>query len=498
MTIAPTIGELVPGWVYEGKFPEGDEAALAQLARAWSKQAESNTTHAEELLHAMEALSETYSGPAARAANQSAEKTRTWLESGAEGCTSLSEACTAASVLITATKIAMNVVLLSLQVSTQKILKAEGGNILDVAGKLIKIRQVQIAAQAQIDALSRALVTKLGELKPEVEIKPELPKPKSLLLPGLGDNPAHPIGYADDTDGSKVGGDVPMEDGFPDISDIVGADDATSAMDENGTTPGMSPGVGTPGQGPEGLQNASDSALSDEEREGMYEEALTNLDEGDTTDYTEPNLTEDAEQVDPDAIPDSGYDTAPGSDTSPTNPDGMTPEQILGEDPTERPEPIIPSDEFEGGGPGPGTEDGPPAPIYDAPPLPEDQGNGSDGNGSDHGGADETPSGNDPTPSRPTPIDPTPGNNQNPWSPPPPQPEAPTYTPPVDHGGGNSGGNDSGGSHHTPPPPTYGPPPPIESQPVAPPEEPGTSGAGVAPTAPIGNPGGPTTAPPPG
>src|SRR5699024_3372623 len=176
---------LVPDWVHEGFFPEADEEQLAALGGVWKKQGDQAQQHSEDLDRQVRTLMAGYSGVAADAASAHVDKVRKVLDSTGTSCHSLAECCEKAAQLVTCAKTSINVVVLALQVQSDKLNGSSGssGNLVTKVATVVKLRQLQIAAQAKIKAIHDAVEKRIAELAPKADIEPRLTVPAGTTSP---------------------------------------------------------------------------------------------------------------------------------------------------------------------------------------------------------------------------------------------------------------------------------------------------------------------------
>ena len=177
MGLQVTVGSTVPSWVYADYFPKADEDKMQLIAKSWAQQATACSRAAESLGSTMSSLGNSYTGPSAEKAQAFATRTRQWIGSTADACNTLSGQVKHAAEYVLFTKRAMNVVLASLQAATQKATTQAKRNVLQQVVVAIKVRQMQIAARAQIRALNVACVNKIGALTATVDISPDMSAP---------------------------------------------------------------------------------------------------------------------------------------------------------------------------------------------------------------------------------------------------------------------------------------------------------------------------------
>ncbi|MDN5727368.1 MAG: hypothetical protein L0G99_15785, partial [Propionibacteriales bacterium] len=256
MAMAVLSGEYVPKWVYVGFFPEADEVALSSLARTWAAQAKACGERETELSTMLRGLASSFVGPAADAAVAKITAFGKYLDSTGAACTELAKTLSLQAAIVTFTKTAINVILAALQLKSQQLMGKKTG--IDKLVVIVQLRQLQIAAQAQIRGVHDAAVAKLAGLKPSVDIQPALTMPKgttSTFAPqskGSLFGQHLPKGLAAGVPGSggPAGPTADAGQDFWDASGLVGADE------QQGPSPGA--GMGT---------TASDAAFNDAEQQ---------------------------------------------------------------------------------------------------------------------------------------------------------------------------------------------------------------------------------------
>lgn len=181
MTITAEAGPLIPKWVYADSFPEADEDALRRLGTAWRALATAVAERGTEVTGTGRSLATEHQGTAGDASQQRIGLIGGWLGRTSAGCTSAAQACEQAAELVTAAKNAMNTILHSLLIASVKaVATAALLGPLGLAEVPTKLRQLQVVAQARLQALSRALTRRLGGLTLELDLDPAPgPAPKT-------------------------------------------------------------------------------------------------------------------------------------------------------------------------------------------------------------------------------------------------------------------------------------------------------------------------------
>lgn len=172
--ISITAPACVPGWVYEGLFPQADEDRLERLAATWHAQGQACAHDAETLDTAFRRLTGTWSGKDAAAAVARASSISSLVASTGRACQALGTGTASASQGVRATKLAMNLVLLKLGETTIALISA--GSLSPVAYEVaaVQIRAVQLAAYAILTSYERALIEHLSGIQFPADIQPRV------------------------------------------------------------------------------------------------------------------------------------------------------------------------------------------------------------------------------------------------------------------------------------------------------------------------------------
>jgi len=322
MGLQPNAGDLVPDWVYADYFPQADETLMGTLAQAWGRQADACTGKVEGIGRAMTTLSDTYAGPAAVAAEEHVLRARQWTTSVGDHCTKISQQVEQAAGYVRFTKTAINLVLVALQLATQRAQESSSG-LIDKVIVLMQIRQMQIAAQAQVRALSEACATKIGSLTVPVDINPTLTEPSTGAKTAYGvttstvayQHQAHGGGTGPTANPAAAmtgGGAVPT--GLPGDSADDGqvVDDPTAFMGGGPSAAGPGGPVPTGPLGPDGASADGDASnLLDGDGSNPFDPSAQQTMDHSTFDYDADDLAADSANVDPNAAADTL--TGPGA-----------------------------------------------------------------------------------------------------------------------------------------------------------------------------------------
>ncbi|NNG19693.1 hypothetical protein HJ590_08890 [Naumannella sp. ID2617S] len=393
MTITANAGPLVPEWVYADSFPQADEEALDRLSAGWASLGEALQAGGADVHGTARQLATEHRGEANEAAGQRLQLVGDWLGRGHAGCTSAAESCSRAAVLVRVAKLAMNLVLQSLVVASFKtVLTSAAKGPIGLAGAAVQLRQLQVVAQARLQALARALAERLGTLAPTVQLAPS-PRPTGRTsaaeveskVAALGGSEAHSRRLAERPEadprslaadrafgpdqrtaldrsagavldravasagtGAAPGGDGPLSpDADPwQLSGLAGSDPGTPDPSSS-APPGSNPGADPFGLDSDSLLAAAGEVTPEElDRSGL----------GPAGDRAEDAATEPGDEAGTSAAPGPAGPTAPA--TQATAPAPAAPSQL----PDISPAPGAPAD------PGPGTA--PPPQVSASTPAP--------------------------------------------------------------------------------------------------------------------------------
>jgi hypothetical protein len=173
--ISITAPGCVPGWVYEGLFPQADEDKLDSLAATWHAQGQACTRDAETLSTAFRRLTGTWSGTDALAAVARASSISSLLTTTGRACQALGTGTASASQGVRATKLAMNLVLLKLGETTLALIAAGSVSPATYEVAAVQIRAVQLAAYAILKSYEQALIEHLSGIRFPADIQPRVP-----------------------------------------------------------------------------------------------------------------------------------------------------------------------------------------------------------------------------------------------------------------------------------------------------------------------------------
>lgn len=291
--ITVTAGPLVPGWVWAGRFPQGDEDALSRISDAWQEAADAATERGTAVTKAFDTLSASHTGPAADSAQAKATSVAQWFDQLSTSASSLADATAQAAGLIMQAKTAINVVLMNLQLATAGQVAA---TLAKPAAGLLEIRRLQLAAQAQIVSLYDGLVQALAALSVTVDLTttadPDLAATRAAQLANYQASGGDPDDFASLFDVSASDPSERLQDKAEEASGVH-ANDAVEAA-------GAGAREGFTDADPEAAtwNNAYQSAYTPEEMAAMSKEAQQALTEGNTP--TEADPTELAQRADRD------------------------------------------------------------------------------------------------------------------------------------------------------------------------------------------------------
>jgi hypothetical protein len=172
--IGLVVPSLVPGWVYEGLFPQADEDRLQTLSQTWTRQAAECAADSDELLATIGRLQGTWSGKDADAATSRGRSISRLMITTAAAADSLARGCETAAQAVIETKLAMNTVLAQLAVHTSMLVATS----LDPAAAslaMVQIRALQLAAYQILKSYEQSLLGVLGSVTMTADIQPKLP-----------------------------------------------------------------------------------------------------------------------------------------------------------------------------------------------------------------------------------------------------------------------------------------------------------------------------------